>query len=111
MKKVLVVDDEVAITDGLTALFEMESIEAAGAYDREMATGMIEAEFYPIILADLRLRTQEEGLQLLDDIREMSPGSKVASLTAFATPEMEEELLRRGSVTVLRKPMEFEEIV
>ncbi len=111
MRRVLVVDDEEAITDGLTALFELEQIEAAGAYDRETAEEMIRSEYYPVILADLRLKTQEDGLHLLESIRKLSPHSRVASLTAFATPEVEEQLRARGSELVLRKPMDFDEIV
>lgn len=111
MKKILIVDDEHAITDGLTALFELEQIDASGAYDRESAEVLIAENHYAVIIADLRLRTQEEGLRLLDSIRKISPGSRVASLTAFATAEVEQELKRRGSGIVLRKPMDFDEIV
>lgn len=111
MKKVLVVDDETAITDGLMALFELEKIDVAGAYDRESAEKMIGADFYPVILADLRLRTEADGLQLLETIRRVSPRSRVATLTAFATPEVEAKLLALGSTVVLRKPLEFDVIV
>lgn len=111
MRQVLVVDDEDAITEGLVALFQLEEIDAEGAFDRESAEKLIESEFFPVILADLRLRTEADGLQLLDSIRKLSPRSRVASLTAFATPEVEADLLRRGSSIVLRKPMEFDEII
>lgn len=111
MKQVLIVDDEMAITDGLTALFDLEQISASGAYDREQADRLIEQTYYPVVIADLRLRTEEEGLQLIEDIRRMSPSSRIASLTAFATPEVEEDLLGRGVSIVLRKPMEFDEII
>lgn len=111
MRQVLVVDDEDAITEGLLALFELEHIDAMCANDRESAEALIAAEFYPVILADLRLRTEADGLELLSSIQRISPRSRVASLTAFATPEIEAELLRRGSSMVLRKPMEFDEII
>lgn len=111
MKQVLIVDDETAITDGLTALFDLEQIAASGAYDREQAERLIDTSYYPVIIADLRLQTEEEGLQLIEDIRRKSPSSRIASLTAFATPEVEEDLLNRGVSVVLRKPMEFDEIV
>ncbi|HVR42619.1 MAG TPA: response regulator [Thermoanaerobaculia bacterium] len=111
MKRVLVVDDETAITEGLIALFEMEKIEAFGASDRASAEAMIDREFYPVILADLRLVTEADGFRLLETIRERSPRSKIASLTAFATPAVEQKLLAMGSSVVLRKPMEFEAII
>lgn len=111
MNRILIVDDEPAVTDGLTMLFRLEEFEAVGTYDREEAERALETEFYPVILADFRLRTEEEGLRLLDAIRRMSPRSRVASLTAFATPELEQTLKEHGSSVVLRKPMEFAEIL
>lgn len=111
MRRVLVVDDDEAITEGLVELFRMEEIDATGAYDRESAEMLLREEYYPVIIADLRLVTEADGIRLLEDIREISPKSKVASLTAFATPELEARLLELGSTVVLRKPMEFEQII
>lgn len=111
MRRVLVVDDDEAITEGLVELFRMEEIDAAGAYDRESAEMLLREEYYPVIIADLRLVTEADGIRLLEDIRKISPKSKVASLTAFATPELEARLLQLGSTVVLRKPMEFEQII
>lgn len=111
VKRVLIVDDEAAITDGLVALFEMEGIEAVGAYDLHSAVERLESESFSMVLADVRLRTEEEGLELLESVRRVSPTSRVASLTAFATEELEETLRSLGSSVVLRKPMEFEAIV
>jgi len=111
MRRVLVVDDETAITEGLIALFELEKIGAAGAADRRSAETLISGEFFPLILADLRIKSEEEGLLLLESIRRISPRSKVASLTAYSTPEIDEKLTRLGSTVVLQKPMDFEQIV
>lgn len=111
MRRVLVVDDETAITEGLLALFELEDIEAAAANDRQTAERLIDDGFYPVIVADLRLVTEEDGYRLLEAIRARSPRSRVASLTAYATPETEARLLALGSAVVLRKPMDFDEIL
>jgi DNA-binding response OmpR family regulator len=111
MAKILVVDDEQGITDGLVALFGFEEIEADGAYDRAGAEAMLENADYSLVLADLRLVTEADGKALIASIRRRRPDAKIATLTAFATPEVEEELLALGSECVLRKPMEFDEIV
>jgi RNA polymerase sigma factor (sigma-70 family) len=111
MRKVLVVDDEHAITDGLVAMFGLEAIEADGAYDREGAEELLSSQFYPVILADLRLKSEEDGLMLLESIRRISPQTRVATLTGFATPEMEETLRGLGSSTILHKPLEAGKIV
>ncbi|HEX7832169.1 MAG TPA: response regulator [Thermoanaerobaculia bacterium] len=97
-------DDEIAIVEGLTALFEFEQIRTVGANDREGAEAILADEFCPVIVADLCLHTQLEGMMLLDSIRAKSPRSRIVILSAYATPELEAELLERGVALVLRKP-------
>jgi DNA-directed RNA polymerase specialized sigma24 family protein/CheY-like chemotaxis protein len=103
-ERVLVVDDEEAIVDGLLCLLEAEQIEGAGAFDRQSAETLMEDTFFSVIVADIRLHTESEGLELLDGIRRISPRSRVVTLTGFSTPELDEEVLRRGAVMVIRKP-------
>jgi len=102
--RVLVVDDEETIVEGLLGLLGFEKIESSGAFDRLSAESLMAETFYSVIVADLRLHTEAEGLELLDGIRRISPRSRVLTLTGFATPEMENEVLRRGSTRVMRKP-------
>lgn len=102
--RVLVVDDEKAIVAGLLCLLETEQIEGAGAFDRQSAETLMKETFFPVIVADLRLHTESEGLKLLDSVRRISPRSRVLTLTGLSTPELDEEVLRRGAVMVIRKP-------
>ena len=111
MKKILIVDDETPIADGLAELFRLNDYAASGVYDRETAEALIAREFFPVILADLRLKTEAEGLALLDAIRSISPASKVASLTAYSTAETESEVRRHGASILLQKPMLFESVL
>ncbi len=109
--RVLVVDDEEAIVAGLMCLLEAEEIESSGAFDRLSAESLMEGTFYSVIVADLRLHTEAEGLKLLDGIRRISPRSRVVTLTGCCTPELEAEVLRRGTAMVIRKPAEGTEIL
>src|SRR5664279_1079419 len=79
--RVLVVDDEESIVAGLMCLLKSEEIESSGASDRLSAESLMEAKFYSVIVADLRLNTEAEGLELLDRIRSISPRSRVVTLT------------------------------
>jgi len=109
--RVLIVDDETSIVAGLTAMLELENIECAGALDRLTAQTLMRTSFYPVILADIRLHTEEEGLEFLDDVRRISPRSRVISMTGFGTPELKAEVLQRGSRAVMQKPMKSVEIL
>ena len=101
--RILVVDDEPMIVEGLTIHLSWEELEASGAFDRQSAEAMVAEEHYPIVLADLCLHTYEDGLLLIEQIRRVSPGSRIISMTGYASPELEAEVLERGSAMVLRK--------
>lgn len=103
-RRVLIVDDEETIVTGLTMLFEQERFESVAALDRSSAEKVIGAAFYPVVIADLCLRSIEEGLALIDHIREASPASRVLVLTAYASPEIVKDLAERGVDLVFRKP-------
>jgi len=103
--RVLVVDDEAAIVEGLTMVLEAESIESASASDASSAVALIGETFYAVILADLCLKTTADGLRLLEEIRRLSPQSRVITLSGYVTPELHEEVTRRGVSVVLHKPM------
>ncbi len=51
MTRILVVDDDPAIVEGLVEMLRIESFDASGAPDRETAEEAIAAEFFPIVLA------------------------------------------------------------
>lgn len=109
--RVLLIDDEQAILEGLAMLLDIESIETASACDRSSATTLLAGGFYPVIFADLCLKTTDEGLQLLDDIKRLSPKSRIVTISGYVTPEMEVEVQRRGASIVLHKPMTADDIL
>jgi RNA polymerase sigma factor (sigma-70 family) len=110
-RRVLIVDDEEAIVTGLTMLFEEESFESVGALDRSAAEEIMGSSFCPVVIADLCLKSVEEGLALIDHIRLTSPGSRVLVLTAFATPDVVADLRERGVELVFQKPTPGAEIL
>lgn len=104
MNRVLVVDDDPVIVEALIASLSVEDFDVVGVYDRATAEERIASEFFPLILTDLRMRNEDDGLLLLDAVARLSPRSRVAAMTAYAAPGMEQELLARGAALVLFKP-------
>ncbi|HEX8154743.1 MAG TPA: response regulator [Thermoanaerobaculia bacterium] len=111
MRRILIVDDEVPIAEGLRMLFQLEQIPVVTAADSESAEALLHHEYFPVILADVRLCSEDDGLRLLETIRRISPRSRVASLTGYGTPELEERLRDLGAELVLYKPVEFDELL
>src|SRR6059058_1336523 len=111
MSSILLVDDDHSIVHGLQHLLSIEAIPSAIATDADSAMSMIRQHFYPVILSDLRLRSDDDGLRLIEAIRQISPRSKVAAMTGAATPEIEARVLRAGAVTLLHKPFDFDVVL
>jgi|ERR1044071_9238848 RNA polymerase sigma factor (sigma-70 family) len=111
MQKILIVDDDPVIASGLSLLLETYDFAAETADSRETAEEMVASEFFPVILADLRLQNEDDGFLLLDSIRRISPRTRVASMTGHATPDIEARLRELGARLVLYKPIEGDELV
>jgi len=111
MTRILIVDDEPLVAAAVLAVLDEYELEAETATDRDTAEAMLASEFFPVILADLRLRSEEEGFRLLESIRRISPRSRVASMTGYATPDTEARLRDLGSRLVLHKPIGNEELI
>jgi RNA polymerase sigma factor (sigma-70 family) len=111
MTRILIVDDEAPLADALSTLFGLENIVAATACDREAAERLLVEEHFAVVLADVRLRSEQEGLMLLESIRTLSPHSKIATMTGYATPALEEQLRTLGARQIIYKPVEFAELL
>lgn len=105
MSRILVIDDEPVIVEGLRMLLEMNGMASVGASDFDEAEAWIGAEFFPIILSDLRMRGEEDGFLVIDAVQRISPRSRVATMTAYADAATEARLRERGAHLVLRKPL------
>ena len=111
MQKILVVDDDPMVASGLLAVLEAYDFAAETAHSRETAEELMASEFFPVILADLRLQSEEDGYLLLDSIRRLSPRTQVASMTGHATPDIEARVRELGARLVLYKPFGNDELI
>ena len=111
MAKILVVDDDAAIVAGIRAMLDLHGLESEAAWDRETAEARIGESFFPIILADLRMRDDEDGFYLIDAVRRISPRSRVATITGYADAATVERLRERGAMLVLQKPFDEAELM
>lgn len=101
---VLVVDDEAAIVDGMTALLTGWGCRVRGARSVAEAQGWLESESFDAMIADLNLQDAIDGFDLIAMSRPRlpSPGN-VLLLTAAANDEVRTQAEIDG-VAMLRKP-------
>ncbi|MBR3598532.1 MAG: response regulator, partial [Lachnospiraceae bacterium] len=108
MKKVLVVDDEKSIVNGIKFSLEQDDMQVDVAYDGEEAFEMAKANSYDIILLDIMLPGYT-GLEVCQMIREFSD-VPIVMLTAKGD-DMDKILgLEYGADDYITKPFNILEV-
>ncbi|MBX7136646.1 MAG: sigma-54 dependent transcriptional regulator [Oligoflexia bacterium] len=107
-KRVLIVDDEVAIRDSLRLLLE-RNFEVNTATDGEAALGVVESFKPDLILLDL-LMPKLDGLETLKRLREREEGTPVIMLTASNTVKDAVQAMKMGAIDYLSKPFDVESL-
>lgn len=102
--KVLVVDDEESIRIGMTTLLEGLGyrVQAEASTEDAVATA---CHFHPaIVLADLRLRGEDNGMRAIAALRAMWPGLPALLISGDTAPERLREAHAAG-IEMLHKPV------
>lgn len=103
--KILIVDDEVQITQMLENYFSLEGYEVASANDPLVALQMIEKENYNIVITDIKMPNMN-GLDLLKEIKKYNGLIQVIVITGYVTMDNILAAFRRGAVNCFFKPFE-----
>ena len=111
MSRILVVDDDTSIVEGVRMLLDLNGIESEGASCCDEAEARIATEFFPIILSDLRMRGADDGFRLIEAVQRISPRSRVAAMTGYADAATEARLRQSGAHLILRKPLLEDELM
>ena len=107
--KILIADDEKAITDGLGAILGDEGYEVEIATDGQKALDRLTSERYALVLADLKM-PRVDGLQLLNVLQEQDVPTECIIITGQATVASAVEAMRQGAYDYIEKPLNAEKL-
>ena len=112
MPRLLVVDDEEAICFSMSEYFSLHGYKVDTASEIEDAEKLLGAASYKVVIQDLRLTmtSNQEGLDMIKMIREANPQTRIVVLTAYGSPEIEDEARRCGADAFLRKPKPLSQV-
>ncbi len=98
-KRLLIVDDDETIIASLASLLGSDPVVVRTASSWEQAVELLQSEMFDLVITDLRLsgKVGMEGLDLISQIKQRSPGTRVVLLTAYGSPEIEREGRARGA--------------
>jgi DNA-binding response OmpR family regulator len=102
-RRILLVDDDLAVLLTLKAILELHSFEVDTASSTTEAFARMESSIYHMVISDLRMETEEAGLEVIRAARRQSYSPATALLTAY--PPTGEHWNDSESESLLVKPL------
>jgi serine phosphatase RsbU (regulator of sigma subunit) len=113
--RVLVVDDQSDILDGLEILLSGYGFSTEAVTDPARVLQALETGRFDAVLMDLNYTRGTiaggEGLELLEKIRSMDSLLPVVVMTAWSSVDLAVEAMRRGASDFVQKPWENQELL
>jgi DNA-binding NtrC family response regulator len=109
MARILIVDDEPKLGRVLVEMLEGAGHEVTRAGGGREALVQIGAQAPDIVLTDLRM-PEVDGMAVLRETKQRSPGTDVVIMTAHATAQNAVDAMKQGAVDYLIKPFAMDEL-
>ncbi len=107
--KILIADDEAAITTGLSAILEDAGYGVDVVGDGQKALDALGAERYGVVLADLKM-PKLDGLTLLRELQERAIPTECIIITGQATVDSAVQAMQQGAYDYIEKPLNAEKL-
>lgn len=108
-RRILIVDDEMAILLTLKAILEMHGFEVETAASARDAASKLSAAEYDMVITDMRMETETAGYDVIRAARSQSYNPATAILTAF--PVLGSEWESKGAQSLLVKPVNAPDLI
>ncbi len=108
--RLLIIDDEAVIREGLKRIFERESYEVeicSGGYG---AIELLHTREFDLIITDLKMPGMG-GIEVLKSVRTLHPHTPVVMITGFASVDTAVEAMKNGAADYITKPFDPGQLV
>jgi DNA-binding NtrC family response regulator len=108
-RRILLVDDELAILLTLKAILEMNGFEVETADSADNAIKKLSAAEYNMVITDLRMEKETSGFDVIRFAKKLPYNPATAILTAF--PTLGNNWQQEGANQLLVKPVGTDELI
>lgn len=106
-KKVLVIDDEVAMLNAFKKILRGDRVTIDTSETMEDALSLMNKAAYDVVITDLRLDNalREGGLEILQYAKQQNPDVNLILITGYGSPEIMEKAYALGTAFYFEKPV------
>src|SRR5690625_4122098 len=108
--RILIIDDDVDICFLLQKYLTKKDFKVDTAFSANKAFKSLKEKKYDVVFCDYRLG-DKDGLEVLQEIKEMHPKTEVIIITAYSDIQTAVKLIKSGAFDYIGKPLVPEELV
>jgi CheY-like chemotaxis protein len=108
-RRILLVDDELAILLTLKAILEMNGFEVETASSGREAVQKLDAGAYQMVITDMRMETETAGYDVIRAAKQKPYNPATSILTAY--PSLGSDWKSKGAQSLLVKPVNTQDLL
>lgn len=109
MKKILVIEDDIKMREGLVELLTNEGYFVESTENGKLGLDLIRKKDFDVVLTDLIMPVMG-GLEVLQGIKQMKSKTCIIIITGFGTIENAVDALKAGASDYITKPFKIDEV-
>ena len=110
MHRILIVDDDRETCQFIAELLEQPDREFRMAHDPARALALAREEPFDLVISDINLNEDLNGLDVLRAFRQARPGGQVLLISGFGTLETAIDAVRAGAFDYISKPFDIAQV-
>ncbi len=110
-KNILIIDDEAPIRETLSDILGDEGFSAISAESAELGITLLEEHTIDLVLLDIWLGDNMDGLTALVKIKKKYPSLPVIMISGHGTIETAVQATRKGAFDFVEKPLSYDKII
>ncbi len=107
---ILIVDDDLGMLKTLNYILTEKGYEVVAVNNGLEAIELIKKRSFDIVLTDIKM-PEINGVQLLKEIKKLSPQTNVMMITAYTMHELVQEAKKGGANAIFSKPLDLDSFI
>jgi two-component system response regulator HydG len=108
--RILIIDDDENLRDGLLNLMGLHGYEVKGAEDGKIALEILEEQVFDLVITDYKMQ-DIDGMRFLKTISKSYPTLKVIMITGYGSIEHAVEAMQAGALNYISKPVHPQKLI
>ena len=108
--KILIIDDEINITESMKYLLEYAGFDVSVANNGQEAIKLVAKRKFDVTLIDIKM-PEMNGVETLNEIKKIQPLIRAFMMTGYSLQHLIRQAKELGALEILQKPIKIEKVI